>query len=55
MRAQLEVGEPIGLVVSLSPGEREMLLAGGLLELIRRGGLEPAAGRASPGSVLRPT
>jgi aconitate hydratase len=42
--AELEDGERIGLVVSLSQQERAMLLAGGLLALIREGGLVPATG-----------
>jgi aconitate hydratase len=43
LSAELEDGERIELVVSLSPQEREMLLAGGLLALIREGGLVHAS------------
>jgi aconitate hydratase len=41
VNAELEDGSRVELALSLSPQEREMLLAGGLLALIRGGGLEP--------------
>ena len=46
LSAELEDGEHVAFALSLSPREREMLLAGGLLELIRQGGLELASGLA---------
>ena len=41
LRAEVEGGEPVELRADLSDGEREALLAGGLLKLVRAGGLAP--------------
>jgi hypothetical protein len=38
LTAEPESGGPIPLTISLSAREREILLAGGLLELVREGG-----------------
>ena len=43
LRAEVEGGEPVELLAELSDGERKALLAGGLLKLVREGGLAPAA------------
>ena len=42
LRAQVEGEQPVALRAELSDGERNALLAGGLLKLVRAGGLEPA-------------
>ena len=42
LRAEVEGREPVELRIELSDGEREALLCGGLLKLVRAGGLAPA-------------
>lgn len=51
VRAQVEGLGEVALELQLSPGEREVLGAGGLLATVRRGGRVPLGAPASPASL----